>query len=170
MHYHPSNAKFYTYGDLPLEDTLQQIEDSALSRFDRLDVSKLRIEDERRFTAPKRVDVTVPADAVVADKEKQSIVSIAWLMVNQIDDPISLDNFTLSVASDLLTSGPVIVDFTRRSSNRDSAARSLRAPGTAVRDARRRIPSVSRTSPRRTWPRLKRSSWTCSSASLVKVS
>ena len=106
VHYHPSNAKFYTYGDLPLEDTLQQIEDSALSRFDRLDVSKLVVEDERRFTAPKRVDVTVPADAVVADKEKQSIVSIAWLMVNQIDDPISLDNFALSVASDLLTSGP----------------------------------------------------------------
>ena len=106
LHYHPSNAKFYTYGDLPLEATLQQIEDSALSRFDRLDVSKLVVEDEQRFAAPKRVDVTVPADAVVADKEKQSIVSLAWLMVNQIKDPVSLENFALGVASDLLTSGP----------------------------------------------------------------
>jgi Zn-dependent M16 (insulinase) family peptidase len=106
LHYHPSNAKFYTYGDLPLEETLQQIEDSALHRFDKLDVSKLIVEDEKRFTAPKRVEATVPADAVVADANKQSLISLAWLMVNQIEDPVSLDNFALGVASDLLTSGP----------------------------------------------------------------
>ena len=106
LHYHPSNAKFYTYGDLPLEETLQQIEDSALHRFDKLDVSKLIVGDEKRFTAPKRVEATVPADAVVADPNKQSLISLAWLMVNQIEDPVSLDNFALGVASDLLTSGP----------------------------------------------------------------
>jgi Zn-dependent M16 (insulinase) family peptidase len=106
VHYHPSNSKFYTYGDFPLEETLQQIEDSALSRFDKLDVSKLVVEDEKRFIAPKRVEVTVPADAVVADKNKQSIISLAWLMMNQIKEPVSLDNFALGVASDLLTNGP----------------------------------------------------------------
>jgi len=106
LHYHPSNAKFYTYGDLPLEETLQQIEDLALNRFDRLDVSKLIVEDEQRFKAPQAVEVTVPADAIVADANKQSIISLAWLMVNQIKDPVSLENFALNVAGDLLTSGP----------------------------------------------------------------
>ena len=106
LHYHPSNAKFYTYGDLPLEETLQKIEDLALHRFDRLDVSKLIVEDEKRFKAPQAVQVTVPADAIVADVNKQSIISLAWLMVNQIKDPVSLENFALNVAGDLLTSGP----------------------------------------------------------------
>ena len=69
-------------------------------------MSKLIVEDEKRFTAPKRVEATVPADAVVADANKQSLISLAWLMVNQIEDPVSLDNFALGVASDLLTSGP----------------------------------------------------------------
>uniref|UniRef100_A0A668AUX1 Pitrilysin metalloproteinase 1 n=1 Tax=Myripristis murdjan TaxID=586833 RepID=A0A668AUX1_9TELE len=34
-HYHPSNARFFTYGDLPLEQHLKQIEEEALSKFDR---------------------------------------------------------------------------------------------------------------------------------------
>ena len=29
LHYHPSNARFFTYGDLPLEATLQASQDQA---------------------------------------------------------------------------------------------------------------------------------------------
>eukprot|EP00227_Mantoniella_beaufortii_P012098 CAMPEP_0197588272 /NCGR_PEP_ID=MMETSP1326-20131121/9609_1 /TAXON_ID=1155430 /ORGANISM="Genus nov. species nov., Strain RCC2288" /LENGTH=1128 /DNA_ID=CAMNT_0043153083 /DNA_START=236 /DNA_END=3622 /DNA_ORIENTATION=- len=107
LHYHPSNARFFTYGDLPLEDTLLKSEELALSRFEQIDVSSLEVKDEVRLTAPNRVEVTVPAEAVVPDANKQSVVSVAYLMVNQIKDPLAeLDNFALTVASDLLLSGP----------------------------------------------------------------
>uniref|UniRef100_A0AAR2LFX7 Pitrilysin metalloproteinase 1 n=1 Tax=Pygocentrus nattereri TaxID=42514 RepID=A0AAR2LFX7_PYGNA len=36
-HYHPSNARFFTYGDLPLEQHLKQIEEEALCKFQRTD-------------------------------------------------------------------------------------------------------------------------------------
>jgi len=106
-HYHPSNARFFTYGDLPLEATLEKAETLALGRFDPIDVSKLEVADELRMTEPVKVEVAVPAEAVVADPAKQSVVSVAYLMVNQIKDPLAeLDNFALTVASDLLLSGP----------------------------------------------------------------
>ncbi|HEV2415659.1 MAG TPA: insulinase family protein [Candidatus Dormibacteraeota bacterium] len=50
-HYHPSNARFYTYGDQSLEDTLKFIEQNALSRFQRIDVNP-GIPDVKRFARP----------------------------------------------------------------------------------------------------------------------
>src|SRR5260370_229790 len=50
-HYHPSNAYFYTYGNLPLEQTLEVIERNVLSRFQRIDVDT-KIPDVKRFTKP----------------------------------------------------------------------------------------------------------------------
>ena len=106
-HYHPSNARFFTYGDLPLEPTLEKSQALALGRFDAIDVSSLEVADERRMTEPLKVEVPVPAEAVVQDENKQGVVSVAYLMVNQIKDPdADLDNFALTVASDLLLSGP----------------------------------------------------------------
>jgi hypothetical protein len=105
-HYHPSNARFFSYGDLPLEPTLQRAQDLALSAFDALDVSALDVTDEVRYTEPQRHDVVVPADAVVADQAKQSVVNVSWLQVNQIAEGESLDSFALRVASDLMLSGP----------------------------------------------------------------
>jgi len=105
-HYHPSNACFYSYGSMPLEETLHQVQDLALSRFEYLDVSRLDVEDEERFASPKRLEVLVPADAMVADEAKQSLLAVAYLMVNHIKEPDTLDSFALSVASDLMLSGP----------------------------------------------------------------
>ena len=50
-HYHPSNARFYTYGDQSLEETLKFIEQNALSRFQRIDVDS-GIPDVTRFARP----------------------------------------------------------------------------------------------------------------------
>ena len=105
-HYHPSNARFFTYGDMPLEPILKRAQELALSKFERLDVSALDVTDEVRYSEPQRVEVTVPSDALVADKEKQSVVSVAWLQINQITEEDSgLESFALGVASDLLLSG-----------------------------------------------------------------
>ena len=105
-HYHPSNGRFFTYGNMPLEATLLKADELALSKFDRLDVSGLDVTDEVRYTEPKRVEVSVPADALVADKDKQSVVGVSWLQINQIAEADGLESFALGVASDLLLSGP----------------------------------------------------------------
>ena len=48
------------------------------------------------------MEVPVLAEAVVQDEDKQGVVSVAYLMVNQIKDPdAELDNFALTAASDL---------------------------------------------------------------------
>src|SRR5229473_1473687 len=58
-HYHPSNAYFYTYGNLPLEQTLEVIERNVLSRFQRIEVDT-NIPDVRRKSQALLAWVTVP--------------------------------------------------------------------------------------------------------------
>lgn len=135
LHYHPSNARFFTYGDLPLEATLEQAQTLTLSRFDSIDVSTLDVADEQRLTAPLKVEVRIPAEAVIQDVNKQSVVSVAYLMVNQIKDPLAeQDNFALTVASDLLLSGPQAYFH---ESLLESGLGSGFAPGTGYSSSRR---------------------------------
>jgi hypothetical protein len=51
-YYHPSNSYFYTYGDLPLEESLSFIEEKVLSRFDFLDMDT-RVPSQSRWHTPK---------------------------------------------------------------------------------------------------------------------
>jgi Zn-dependent M16 (insulinase) family peptidase len=76
-HYHPSNAWFFTYGDMPLEGHLQVIEEGVLSRFSRID-PKTEVPSQPRWTTPREVRETYPAvDGGSLDKECQ--VALAWL-------------------------------------------------------------------------------------------
>eukprot|EP00239_Pterosperma_sp_CCMP1384_P004603 CAMPEP_0197849842 /NCGR_PEP_ID=MMETSP1438-20131217/13379_1 /TAXON_ID=1461541 /ORGANISM="Pterosperma sp., Strain CCMP1384" /LENGTH=1115 /DNA_ID=CAMNT_0043462703 /DNA_START=99 /DNA_END=3446 /DNA_ORIENTATION=+ len=103
-HYHPSNALFYSYGDLPLAETLEKVNSWALSKFDKLDVSHLEVPDELRFDEPRKFQVLGPTDAMVNDPEKRSTVAVAWLLNNIATDPVEV--FALQIAGDLLINGP----------------------------------------------------------------
>ena len=108
-HYHPSNARFFTYGDLPLAETLAHAQAAALSRFEPLPSATLeaaQVGDEARFEAPRRATITVPADPVVADPTKQHCVSVAWLLLNQAKEADPFEDFALAVASNLMLAGP----------------------------------------------------------------
>lgn len=50
-HYHPSNAIFMTYGDIPAAEHHAIFEERALSRFDKLDIN-IQVGTEQRYTAP----------------------------------------------------------------------------------------------------------------------
>lgn len=76
-HYHPSNAYFYTYGNLPLEKTLAAIERYALARFGRIDPGTA-IPDQERFSAPRRHEAVYPL-APSENPDKKSQVLVAWL-------------------------------------------------------------------------------------------
>jgi Zn-dependent M16 (insulinase) family peptidase len=76
-HYHPSNAFFYTYGNLPLEDHLIFIEEKILQRFTRID-PKTRVPSQPRWKQPKNVLYTYPLDPG-DDPQKKFQGCLAWL-------------------------------------------------------------------------------------------
>ena len=76
-YYHPSNSWIFTYGSLPLEDHLQQIDHLALSRFEMQSVDS-EIPREHRFAEPVRKTQTFPVDAN-DDMQQRSMVQLAWL-------------------------------------------------------------------------------------------
>src|SRR5690625_4055119 len=54
-HYHPSNATFMTFGDIPAAELQACFEERALARFQRLDHG-IRVPLEKRYLAPVRVE------------------------------------------------------------------------------------------------------------------
>ncbi|KAF3924682.1 hypothetical protein AA313_de0206013 [Arthrobotrys entomopaga] len=98
-HYHPSNSKIFSYGNFPLEDTLEKV-DEKLSNFERIAVDsdvKMPISIDR----PMKVTVQGPVDRL-ADSAEQYFVSQSWVTCETSD---IVENFALSVISQLLTDG-----------------------------------------------------------------
>ncbi len=76
-HYHPSNSYFYTYGNLPLEQTLSTIESQVLKRFTKLE-KDWSIPNQPRFAAPRRDEVTYAIAPSEAGQKKAQVV-MSWL-------------------------------------------------------------------------------------------
>ncbi|MDQ8036377.1 MAG: insulinase family protein [Pedobacter sp.] len=76
-HYHPSNAVFMTYGDIPAVELQAKFEERALNEFKALP-EKIRGRDEKRYSAPKQVEASYALDEDDAD-EKTHIV-LGWLL------------------------------------------------------------------------------------------
>ncbi|KAL5121864.1 Mitochondrial presequence protease [Pleosporales sp. CAS-2024a] len=98
-HYHPSNAKILTYGDMPLTDHLKEV-DVRLNGFDRIKVDQ-EVKAPITLDAPKNVVVSGPLDPLVP-QDKQYKTSVTWLMGDTAD---AAENFALGVLSSLLMSG-----------------------------------------------------------------
>lgn len=99
-HYHPSNAKLLTYGNMPLSDHLKEI-NLRLNRFGRIRVdndikSPINLED-----GPKYVVVKGPIDPLVPPNAQYK-TSTTWLMGDASD---VIENFSLGVLSNLLLDG-----------------------------------------------------------------
>ena len=80
-HYHPSNAVFMTFGDIPAHQHHRQLEELALCRFQRLD-STIAAGDETRHQAPLRVEELYAAEAPIDHKTH---VVTGWLLGNSTD-------------------------------------------------------------------------------------
>uniref|UniRef100_A0A3P9ILL0 Presequence protease, mitochondrial n=1 Tax=Oryzias latipes TaxID=8090 RepID=A0A3P9ILL0_ORYLA len=101
-HYHPSNARFFTYGDLPLENHLKQIHEEALSKFERID-PKTEVPSQPHWTSPREDHVTCSPDALAPDQTKQNSLCVSYLLGDITD---TFEGFTLSLLSSLMVSGP----------------------------------------------------------------
>ena len=100
IHYHPSNAKIFTYGNMPLQRHLKEIA-RRLRPFDRID----RDQDIKRPISledgPQYVTVAGPTDPLV-DTALQNKTSTSWLMG---DTSNTLETFSLGIVTSLLLDG-----------------------------------------------------------------
>lgn len=77
-HYHPTNAIFMTYGDIPAATHQEKFETRALSRFKRLD-EIISVPDEKRYHAPIAIEEFYPAEKSDDIAHKNHVV-FAWLL------------------------------------------------------------------------------------------
>ena len=99
-HYNPSNARVFTYGDIPCLDHLEHL-GPVLNQFDREGIDedlKVPISLEN---GPQKATVLGPSDPLYP-KDQQYKASVSWIMG---DTSEVLENFSLGIISSLLLEG-----------------------------------------------------------------
>jgi presequence protease len=96
-HYHPSNAFFYTYGDLPLAETLAVIHETVLKKFKRM-IPHTDVARQPRWRKPRAGTFAYPLQPG-EDPARKCQVCVAWLTA---DIKNSADILTLSLLEQVL--------------------------------------------------------------------
>ncbi|MDX1708871.1 MAG: insulinase family protein, partial [Desulfobacterales bacterium] len=96
-HYHPSNAFFYTYGNVPLAESLAAIEDTVLQKFKRISPGT-DVPAQPRWRKPRVASFPYPFNPN-EDPTKKYQVCVAWL-VGDIKDAFHL--LTLALLEQIL--------------------------------------------------------------------
>ncbi|XP_075219199.1 presequence protease, mitochondrial [Lycorma delicatula] len=104
-HYHPSNAKFYSYGNFPLKDTLKFINDQYLASYGKIENrywNETQVPSEPRWSSCKQKHIECRFDNMT-EQEKQSSIAIGHLCsdIENVNE-----NFNMNILSELLVSGP----------------------------------------------------------------
>ena len=128
-YYHPSNAWFFSYGNLDLPSLLEVVEDRALQHFERLKLDS-RVAVEERLEQPRRVTEAYPLDAG-EPLERRSMVQVAWLC-SDIND--SFERLAMTLLSSLLLGTPAAPLY---KALLDSGLGANLAPGTGYQDDNR---------------------------------
>lgn len=127
--YHPSNAYFFTSGNLPPEKHMQLMEERVLRHFKASAVAT-EVPAETRFSAPRQLVETFPLDPEEPTLGK-SMVQVAWLTCPISD---SFERTALAVLSTLLVGNPAAPLY---KSLLDSKLGQNLAPGTGYHDDNR---------------------------------
>jgi len=88
-HYHPSNAVFMTFGNIPANEHQAFFEEYALSQFDRLEGhAAIEVSDEQRYSEPKRVEETYACEESDQGGQDKTHIVMGWLLGqnNDLDD------------------------------------------------------------------------------------
>lgn len=103
-YYHPSNSRFYSYGNFNLENHLRFLNDTFLKdcSADPTIKGETMVPNEKRWTTSKRAHVACREDPMVP-KDKQSSLSIGTLWS---DITNTQETFELAILSRLLLNGP----------------------------------------------------------------
>ena len=99
-YYHPSNALFFHYGNIPIQEVFSKVED-VISKFPSSEWKfNKQLFNQPRWTVPKRIEIDGPMDPMTNDPEKQYKVAVAYLNGNW-DDPDGIQD--IDFLFDLLT-------------------------------------------------------------------
>lgn len=88
-HYHPSNAVFMTYGNIPAHELQQEFHDKALFRFQKLN-RHIEVPDEKRYSAPLKVETAYshrPEEDETIDTavDSKTHIVLGWLLGSSTD-------------------------------------------------------------------------------------
>ncbi|KAG9250250.1 mitochondrial presequence protease [Emericellopsis atlantica] len=97
--YHPSNAKVFTYGDMPLADHLKEV-DARLQAFEKIRADR-NIHEPATLDGPREVTQYGPLDPLVAS-DRQYKTSVSWVTGDTTD---VLESFSIALLSTLLMDG-----------------------------------------------------------------
>jgi len=86
LHYHPSNAVFMTYGDIPAEEHQAQFETLGLERF-KDTVKQVHVGLEPRYSEPKIIEQAYALDE--EDISSKTHIVLGWLL-GQNQDPLNV--------------------------------------------------------------------------------
>ncbi|EFY98054.1 peptidase M16 family protein [Metarhizium robertsii] len=98
-HYHPSNSKLFTYGDMPLVDHLQEL-DARLQAFAKKNIDE-EIHQPIDLDGPCEVTLKGPMDPLV-DPDRQYKTSVSWITGDTTD---VVESFSIALLSTLLMDG-----------------------------------------------------------------
>ena len=93
-HYHPSNALFMSYGDIPAAELQQRFHDLALKEFKSQDLD-IHVSNEERYSAPQIVEDRYALDGEESTEGRTHIV-MGWLLDRNIDTETLLKAHILS--------------------------------------------------------------------------
>ncbi|XP_015189441.1 PREDICTED: presequence protease, mitochondrial [Polistes dominula] len=102
-YYHPSNARFYSYGNFPLEGHLEFINDQYLSSSNKTDTPVPLVPSEKRWDKPKHEHIFCRPDPMIADPSRNGSIAIGFLCNDITDLQLS---FEMAVLAKLLLDGP----------------------------------------------------------------
>ncbi|KAF2076387.1 hypothetical protein CYY_002292 [Polysphondylium violaceum] len=104
QHYHPSNAYFFTYGDLDIKNHLKFIQENCLNRFTRNEsiVEKTKIGKVPRWSETKRIQLTCPPSSMDVNPERKHKFSISILHKDTKD---VFESLVMHMLSQLLLRG-----------------------------------------------------------------
>ncbi|KAI9149534.1 Mitochondrial presequence protease [Paramyrothecium foliicola] len=98
-HYHPSNAKIFSYGDMPLAEHLQEV-NNRLRSFDKITADN-KIHQPIELSGPREVTLEGPLDPLV-DSDRQYKTSVSWITGDTTD---VVESFSIALLSTLLMDG-----------------------------------------------------------------
>lgn len=102
-HYHPSNARLYSYGNFPLLSSLEYINNEYLSKYAYSSTSNTEVPEQKRWKEPKKQHITCRFNEVSDPFEKQNTVSISLLLS---DNTNVYETFLMQFLTELLIKGP----------------------------------------------------------------
>lgn len=102
-HYHPSNARFYSYGNFPLLPSLEYINSEYLSKYAYSPMAHTEVPKQKRWPKTKTEHIQCRFDNMGEPIEKQNTISISLLLS---DNTNVYETVLMHFLSELLLKGP----------------------------------------------------------------